>query len=126
MAPLTRPQKPRRSALIQQQEPTLEDTLEQQILQELQKVSRGQDSLKGQVRDLRMSLMGNGDEGETEHGRLPIAESEIKEIKSDVKMLKEAHVRYGVYGKFITAGSAAIAAGVGIAIEAIYHSLTGK
>jgi hypothetical protein len=104
----------------------LEVTLEQQILAELQKVSQGQDNLKGQVRDLRMSLMGKGDEGETEHGRLPIAESEIKAIDKRLEVLEEAHVRYGVYGKFITGGSAAAASVIGIAVEKLFHSMFGK
>lgn len=100
--------------------------MEQKILAELEKVSAQQGDLKGQVRDLRMSLMGNGDSGETEHGRLPIAESEIKSLREDVAMLKDAHVRYGVYGKFITGGSAAVAAGIAVAVEKLLHVLFGK
>jgi hypothetical protein len=107
--------------------------MEQQILLEIQKVSAGQDNLKGQVRDLRMSLMGSGDDGETEHGRLPMAESEIKELReyiktleARVKVLEDAHVRYGVYGRFITAGSAFAAGLIGYFVEAVAHSIFGS
>jgi hypothetical protein len=107
--------------------------LEQQILTELESINKGQDTLKGQVRDLRMSLMGNGDAGETEHGRLPIAESEIKELREEIKVLRaelkilqDAHVRYGVYGRFITGGSAAAAGIIGAAVEGLAHHLFGK
>jgi hypothetical protein len=117
MAPLIRPTKANKSRLIQQN--SVEATLDQQILLELQ-------GLKGQVRDLRMSLMGSGDAGETEHGRLPIAESAIDSIDNRLKVLEDAHVRYGVYGRFITGGSAAAAGIIGVAVERFIHYVFGK
>ena len=125
MAQLTRSKRPSKSKLIQSA-PILEVTLEQQILTELQKVSQQQSELKGQVRDLRMSLMGKGDEGETEHGRLPLVESKVENFDARLKVLEDAHVRYGVYGRFITGGSAAAAGVIGIAVEKLFHSMFGK
>lgn len=125
MAAQIPPKRPSKSKLIQSA-PILEVTLEQQILTELQKVSAQQGELKGQVRDLRMSLMGAGDSGETEHGRLPIAENKLGDIDERLKVLEDAHVRYGVYGRFISAGSAFIAGLTGVIVERIWHLISGK
>jgi hypothetical protein len=125
MSPLIRQPRSRKSALIQP-ETSMEVTLEQQILTELQKVSQGQDNLKGQVRDLRMSLMGKGDDGETEHGRLPIAEAQIENHEERLKVLEKAHVEYGVYGRFVTAGSAFLAGLVGFGVELLGHLFFDK
>jgi hypothetical protein len=124
MAPLIRPTKSNKSRLMQQV--GVEITMEQQLL-----TSMGE--LKGQVRDLRMSLMGDGDDGETPYGRLPIAESKMKEhaeymkaLDVRLRVLEDAHTRYGVYGRFITGGSAAAAGIIGVAVERFFHYVFGK
>jgi hypothetical protein len=114
---LIRPTKSNKSRLIQQV--GVEVTLEQQILTQMSE-------LKGQVRDLRMSLMGDGDDRETPYGRLPQAETKIVDMDKRLKVLEDAHTRYGVYGRFITGGSAAAAGIIGVAVERFVHYIFGK
>jgi hypothetical protein len=67
-----------------QQEVAPQVTVEQQLLTALE-------ALQGQVRDLRTNLMGSGEpEHENEHGRLPRAETNIKQNARDVEWLKDS------------------------------------
>lgn len=61
-----------------QQEPAVEMSVGPELLLELRAVA-------GQVRDLRTVLMGSGEPtGETQYGRIPMLESDMKETQRDV------------------------------------------
>lgn len=97
MAPLMRPiaEASLHPELIQ------ETLLEQEILAQLKglregfaDISREVAGLRGQVRDMRSALMGEGEKGESPFGRLPMVErkvelhsGEIAQLKSDIQPL---------------------------------------
>jgi hypothetical protein len=67
------------------QEPALETSLEQQILAELKELRGRAETQSGQIRDMRTILMGSGEPtGETQYGRIPMLETDVKDLKRDV------------------------------------------
>jgi hypothetical protein len=77
-----------------QERPALEMNTEAQMqfqtLQELRGVA-------GQVRDLRTILMGNGEAGETQFGRIPMLEARMSRAEEHVKGLHESNVTARAY-----------------------------
>ena len=90
--------------------PSVEVDVEQQILAELQ-------GLKGQVRDLRTILMGDGDDGETAYGRLPMVETKVAAHQSEIEALKKEMQTF----QFLKTQ----AAGVGHWVSGILGSVVG-
>jgi hypothetical protein len=67
------------------QEPAVAISLEQQILTEIQGLRGEVQGTRGQIRDMRTVLMGSGEPtGETQYGRIPMLESDMREVKAEV------------------------------------------
>ena len=66
--------------------PAVEMTLEQQILAELQGLRDDVAGARGQFRDLRVMLMGSGEEDvETQHGRLSIMDRRLDKHETRIE-----------------------------------------
>ncbi|MGC1780895.1 MAG: hypothetical protein WA708_00075 [Acidobacteriaceae bacterium] len=93
-------------------ETTVELSLEQTILLELQGIRKSSDELKGQVRDFRTVLMGEGDQG-TPFGRVPMVEARVTVVERKVEDLEKAHIRSQAYGRVFNAIGGLIAGSIG-------------
>lgn len=85
----------------------IDPTLEQSILPELhalrellEEQKESSSELKGQVRELRTVMMGDG-AGETPFGRLPLVEGKVEDHAGRLKALEKDKVKFGVYGGFL-------------------------
>ncbi len=65
-------------------------TIEQTILLKLHELQSSSDDLKGQVRDMRTIMMGDG-KGETPFGRLPMVEKRLDKACDQISALETAH-----------------------------------
>lgn len=72
-------------------------TVEEQVLVELGKVSSTVSEIRDSQREMRQELLGTPDKDESQHGRLPRLESDVKELKSEVKTLREGKIRTKAY-----------------------------
>lgn len=73
--------------------------------------------LKGQMRDLRTVLMGAGDHGETQFGRLPMVERQLAALEREVALLKEMRLTAHTYWSMAAvAGHLLTACGGGIVV----------
>lgn len=79
-------------------EPTLDISLEQQILAQLQGLREGQQGTQGQIRDIRTTLMGSGEpSGETQYGRIPMVETAVKGLEGRVDILEDNQLKASAY-----------------------------
>lgn len=53
--------------------------------------------LRGQVRDLRTVLLGDG-EGETKHGRIPMLEARVDDHEARISDLEKTKIKWTAYG----------------------------
>jgi hypothetical protein len=93
--------------------PSLETSVEQQMLAELRAAVEKIDGVAGQVRDMRNNLMGSGEpDRETSYGRLPMVEATVKALDSRVDRLEKSIIRY-----------VGLASGAGFVIGVLLHFL---
>jgi hypothetical protein len=85
--------------------PSLETSVELQILSEIQAIRseqqglrEGQEGARGQIRDMRTILMGSGEpSGETQYGRIPMVEASVKALDDRVDVLESNQVKASAY-----------------------------
>jgi hypothetical protein len=117
---------PRKRTTGLQIEHVQEDSVEAQILanieamrcdlgEQMGEIRSGVDMAKGQIRDMSTQLFGGG--GGDEHGRIPRLESSVRLHEGRLQVLEEAHVRYGVYGRFFSVIGGVLAGSAGVLLE---------
>jgi hypothetical protein len=95
-----------------------EMTVEQLVLVEVQKIGETVNAIAASQRDLRIQLMGSAQD-ETEHGRLPRVEDDVRLLKKEVQAQREAKISEKGYRR----GAAAIGGAVGALAAFLAHVL---